>query len=179
LAVTQLAKAADPQKWSQCGHQFFPEVYVALQSSNNTFPPANAADPCVAARGTPRPSDKYWDGYVYEHFVAPLLSGDIHNILHVIHNPAPTVYDLTYKHVQTMCARVGTVTVPNGQGGLDLDDGTLTGKPDSGGVSVTATKTIRFEDLFRPYATPDDLALSIAPMLDVMGDGLAYLLCCN
>jgi hypothetical protein len=178
LTTTQLAKAADPQNWSHCGGVFFPEVYIALKS-NNTFPPADPKDPCVATPDKTRSSVAKWDAYLYEHFLAPAMSGDIHNILHVTHDPGTAGYDLKYEHTQTMCARVGTVTVPPGQGGLDIDDGRLSGTPKNGGVGVTATKTIRFQDLFRPFATPDTLAVAIAPMLDVMGDGLAYLMCCD
>ena len=174
LTLQQLADAADPQKWANtCAQPFFTDSYV-VQSAGQTLP---LQSQCVAAKGSPYPTNTVWHDDLYENFQAPSVSGDFYsNILKIDNVPGPNQYTLTYSLEDALCTHIGPdPTVPNG---LFADGGGLIGQSAGNNwVLVTATKTIGFNDVF-PSNSPQTLATEAAPMLELMGDNLPNWICC-
>jgi hypothetical protein len=178
LTPLQLAERADPQNWDNpCGKPFFDKTFIT-ELSGGVFQQTG----CLAEEGNPKPSDTEWHGFVYEDYRLPTVAGDFFaNILHIDSVPSSTQYSLTYSLESPLCAAMSPdPQVPNQQASIALfvDDGSLIGTPAATGqVFVTATKTIGFEDAF-PHHAPADLAAMAGAMLELVGDGIPYWLCC-
>jgi hypothetical protein len=178
LTPLQLAAKADPQNWDNaCGRPFFDKTYIT-EPTGGVFPQTG----CVAAEGNPKPSDTEWHDFVYEYYLLPTFAGDFFaNILHIDSVPSSTQYSLTYSLESPLCAQMSPdpqVPNPQASSALFVDDGSLIGTSAAAGqVFVTATKTIGFENAF-PHHPPTELAAMAGPMLELLGDGIPYWLCC-